>query len=164
MGTYGTLSAILCFSPQGRAPESTAPLQTAPHPGWSEDEGLCAHDPVPGVLGGSQALCTPAPQRQHDHGEWQDQHHGTPFPRPLPLVPASLLPSPPSPAPHTLMLDKSRFPKPVGITCQKYVLYGMKQAFHLWLLLPQAPYKQLSGHERSPTPHGEGFEPCVTTL
>lgn len=73
----------LCFLPQGRATESPAPLQTSPHPRWSQDAGVRAHDPVPGVVGGGQALRPPAPQRQHDHGERQDQHHGTP-PRPAP--------------------------------------------------------------------------------
>lgn len=70
-------SIMISFPPQGRTTESPAPLQNSPHPRWGQDEGLCAHDPVPGVLGGGQALCTPAPQRQHDHGERQDQHHGT---------------------------------------------------------------------------------------
>ena len=75
---------ILCFSPQGRAAEPSAPLQASTYPWRSEDEGFRPHDPVPGVLGGGQALCTPASQRQHDYGERQDQHHGTPSQRRAP--------------------------------------------------------------------------------
>ena len=74
----GPPGVMLRFSPQGRAEEPSAPLQTSTHAWWSKDEGFGPHDPVPGVLGGSQALRTPAPQRQHDYGERQDQHHGTP--------------------------------------------------------------------------------------
>ena len=74
----GPPGVMLRFSPQGRAAEPSAPLQTSTHAGRSEDEGFGPHDPVPGVLGGGQALRTPAPQRQHDYGERQDQHHGTP--------------------------------------------------------------------------------------
>lgn len=79
------------FLPPGRAAESSS-LQTSPHPRWSQDEGICPHDPVPGVLGGGQTLCTPAPQRQHDHREWEDQHHGMPTPSMIPQT--KIWPSP----------------------------------------------------------------------
>lgn len=85
VSAFDTPGVMLCSPPQGRTTESPAPLQTSPHPGWSQDEGLRAHDAVPGVLGRSQALCTPAPQRQHDHGEWQDQHHSMSSPVPMHL-------------------------------------------------------------------------------
>lgn len=52
-----------CFSSQGRATESSASLQTSTHSGRSQDESICPHDPVLGVLGSSQAIRTSAPQR-----------------------------------------------------------------------------------------------------
>lgn len=83
LGPFGVPGVMLCFPPQGRTKEPS-PLQASPQPRWSQDEGVRAHDPVPGVLGSGQALCTPASPRQHDHGERQDQHHGK-----LPLCPAA---------------------------------------------------------------------------
>lgn len=82
----------LCFLPPGRATEPAAPVQTSPHARRGQDEGVRAHDAVPGVVGGRQALRPPAPPGQHDHGERQDQHHGAP-PRPGAPAPGPRLPS-----------------------------------------------------------------------
>lgn len=40
-----------------------------------EDEGVSQDDPIPGVVGRSQALRQSSPSRQHDHRQWHDQHH-----------------------------------------------------------------------------------------
>lgn len=50
----------------GGTSEPTASLPRQTYSGWSKDESICQNDPLSGVLGGSQALCQPAPQRQHD--------------------------------------------------------------------------------------------------
>lgn len=113
---------MLCFSPPGRTKESS-PLQTSPHPRWSQDEGFCSHDPVPGVLGSGQALCTPASSRQHDHREWQDQHDGT-------LSPCS---------------ERQRLTQRAWAASAKVTLVCDEAG--LPLLLQEAPYQQLPGCE-----------------
>lgn len=124
---------MLCFSPQGRTTEPPAPLQTSIHPRWSQDEGFRPHDPVPGVLGGGQALCTPASQRQHDHGERQDQHHGTPSP--CPSAGRKLVPQKPSPAKVTFVCNEASSLSPTSqIGILRYSL-------------------QISGYQWAPTPH-----------
>lgn len=120
------------FSPQGRKTESPAPLQTSPHPRWSQDEGLCPHDPLPGVLGGGQALRPSASPRQHDHRERQDQHHGK----------ASEL------GPGTPWSWVKAGP-PTGISCQNNFCLSRGKLSIFYEVF--ASYKQPSAHRWAPT-------------
>lgn len=66
-------SGVLLVS-DGEA-QPSAGRSLPPVTGRREDEGVRQDDPLPGVMGGRQALRQPPPPRQHDHGQRQDQHH-----------------------------------------------------------------------------------------